>query len=175
MDYTQVIELFKKANLYDLYRVRTAIQNEMEDPERIKLLRQCFAVGDQISYFDSQTNSLSNAIVLEKNQKNVLVQNLKDHRKWNIPYYMLNLSGKESDIKPQTHQKLTKNHLKVGEGVGFDHDGKSYHGIINRLNYKTVSLTTVEGRCYRVCYGMLYKIFDLSPEEQTTQNLINAK
>ena len=165
MNYTEVIDLFKKASLYDLYRIRVAIQNEIEDPARIEAVRQCFAVGDHVFYFSRRKNSLIKALVLEKNQKNTVVEDLEDHRIWNVPYYMLTVSENESGIKAKAHQKLTKNHLKVGEHVGFDYDGKSYNGTINKLNHKTVSLTTSEGN-YRVSYGMLYKILDGEQAEE---------
>ena len=170
MDHTEVTALFKTASLYDLYRLRVAIQNEMEDPHRIEAVRRCFAVGDLIFYFSRRKNALVKALVREKNQKNVVVEGVEDHEVWNVPYYMLTLSENERTMQVKAHQKLTKNHLKVGERVGFDCDGRSYSGIINKLNHKTVSLTTMQGS-YRVSYGMLYKILDAEhAEEQLLMN-----
>lgn len=34
-----------------------------------------------------------------------LACDLEDHKKWNIPYYMLNPSGKESDINPKPRKR----------------------------------------------------------------------
>lgn len=69
MDFTEVMRLLKNASPYELYRLKIAIENEMENPKHIRMVRQCFAVEDRISYFDHQTNSLINAVVLEKTQK----------------------------------------------------------------------------------------------------------
>lgn len=172
MDYTQVLALLKDASPFDLFRIKTAIQNEIESPEKIKMIRRCFAVGDQVSYFDNNTNSLRPALVLEKNIKKVLVQDLVDNKKWNMPYYMLNLTGKESDIHAPAQAKLTKNHLKVGELVGFMNEGKQIIGHINKLNHKTVSLITLENKSWYVYYGSLFKVLENGLETNSGRLLI---
>ena len=57
MDFTEVMQLLKNASPYDLYRIKVAIQNEIEKPEHIRAMRKCFAVGDKVSYFDSDKNT----------------------------------------------------------------------------------------------------------------------
>ena len=160
MDFTEVMNLLKNASPYDLYRIKVAIQNEIEKPEHIRAMRECFAVGDTVSYFDSDKNVLVNAIVLEKNPKNVVLKNLHDQQRWNIPYYMINLTGKESDIHATHKEKPTKNNFKVGDCVGFNNDGQQCIGTIIKLNHKTASLITRDNKRWRVGYELLYKILD---------------
>jgi hypothetical protein len=160
MNFTHVLGLLQEASIYDLYRLKVALQNEMENPAKIFEVRQHFTEGDQICYFNAVTNTLAQARVLEKKQKYVLVQDLKDHQTWKVPYYMINLSGKSSDIDPQHREKLTRNHLKVGEFAGFKYDGKQYIGVIEKLNLKTVQLKTRTNHCYRVPYGLLFKVIE---------------
>ncbi len=160
MDFTLVISLLKNASLYDLYRLQVALKNQMEDPEEIHQARNAFAVGDTVSYFNAKTNSLSQGLVLEKNLKNLVIKDHLDHRDWSLPYCMINLSGKDSDIKTQGREKLSKNNLKVGDLVGFDYEGKNYSGVVSKLNFKTVSLSTRDSKNYRVPYGMLFKIME---------------
>jgi hypothetical protein len=174
MDFTEVLRLLQNASIYDLYRLKVAIQNEMERPEKIFALRQCFTEGDQISYFNAVTNTLSKARVLEKKQKYVLAEDLTDHKTWKVPYYMINLSEKNSEIYPQHREKLTKNHLKVGEFAGFKYDGKQYIGVIQKLNLKTVNLKTRDHKNYRVPYGLLFKVIEgqgFENEDQSPQVL----
>ncbi len=160
MDFTEVMNMMKNASLYDLYRINVVIENILNDPARIKSLRQCFAVGDTISYFDDKINTLVRAIVLEKNPKYVLVRNLDDDQRWNIRYHMLNLQGKDSDIRAEGREKLTKNHLRVGDLVGFANDGKQYYGKIFKLNTKTGMLSTTANGVWRVSYGSLFKVIE---------------
>ena len=58
VDYTQVLESIKSASLFDLYRLNVAIRHEMENPLRILALRNSFAVGQSISYFNAKMNTL---------------------------------------------------------------------------------------------------------------------
>lgn len=160
MNYTEALNAIKNASLFDLYRLQSAISNELENPARIRSLRETFKVGDIISYFDSSKNALVEAVVLEKKQKNVLVQHVIDKSRWSIPYYFLNLDQVETDLNLGSKEKLTKNHLKVGDLVGFNHDGTPIAGIIIRLNQRTVSLLTLDNRRWRVGYNCLYKVID---------------
>lgn len=166
MNFTEVIQLLKNASPYDLFRIKAAINNEIEKPEHIKLIRQCFAVGDQITYFDEQSNSLVSAIVLDKMVKNVRVRNLQDQKIWILPYYMLNIEKKESDIHINHKEKPTKNNFKIGDCVGFNNDGAQCIGIITKLNHKTASLVTNDHKRWRVGYGILFKVMDGESADQ---------
>lgn len=179
VDFTEVMKLLKNASPYDLYRIKVAIENEIEKPEHIRRMRDCFSIGDKVSYFDSDKNALIDAIVLEKNSKRVLLKNLCDQKRWNIPYYMINLTGKASDIHINHKEKPTKNNFKVGDCVGFNNDGEQCIGTITKLNHKTASLLTRDNKRWRVGYGILYKILDVEKGDVMagslgyTGNLIN--
>jgi hypothetical protein len=160
VDFTEIMQLLKNASPYDLYRIKVAIQNEIEKPEHIRAMRECFAIGDKVSYFDSDKNALIDAIVLEKNPKNVVLKNLCDQQRWNTPYYMINLTGKKSDIHAHHKERPTKNNFKVGDCVGFNNDGQQCNGTIIKLNHKTASMITRDGKRWRVGYGLLFKILD---------------
>jgi hypothetical protein len=98
MNYTEVIDTMKNASLFDLYRLKVAICNELENPDRIAQLRKSFKEGDVISYFSQNNNRLEQAKVIQKNQKYVIVEKVSDGKRWNIPYYSLNLSVKAKII-----------------------------------------------------------------------------
>lgn len=171
MDFTEVMQLLKNASPYDLYRIKVAIQNEIEKPEHIRVMRECFAIGDKVSYFDSDRNALIHATVLEKNPKKVLLKNLCDQQRWNIPYYMINLTGKVSDIHINHKERPTKNNFKVGDCVGFNNDGEQCIGTIIKLNHKTASLVTRDNKRWRVGYGLLFKILDGEKGDVTARSL----
>lgn len=179
MDFTTVLTLLKEASLYDLYRLRVALKNQMDDPEKIKALRQCFAVGSSIAYFNSIKNSLCRGTVLRKNLKKVVVMDLEDTQVWTVPYYAINLTGKENDIQARYHEKLTKNNFKVNDRVDFDYEGKHYFGTINKLNHKTTSVLTLEYKRFRVGYGLLFKVIEgeiqQSSSKSETRNSLKAE
>lgn len=166
MDYSEIINSIKNASLFDLYRLQAAISNQLEDPLKISKLREKFREGDVVSYFERTSNSLIQAVVLKKAPRNVHVRNVLDHKTWKIPYYFLNLDQVEVDLNLEPKEKLTKNHLKVGDFVGFDHDGEPIAGVVLRLNQKTVSLQATDNRRWRVGYGLLYRVIDTSLANQ---------
>mgnify|MGYP003540409742 CR=1 FL=1 len=160
MNFTEIMNELKYASLFEIFRLGIAIHHELENPVRIKAVRLSFKIGDTLSFFDEETNGLRDAEVLEKNNKYVAMFDRKEKRIWKIPYCFLNIDNVDTEISQQPNEKLTKNNLKVGESVGFNHDGIQIVGVIVRLNHKTVTLITPEHKQWRVGYGCLYKIID---------------
>lgn len=76
---------------------------------------------------------------------------------------MLNLDDKSVDINLPQGEKLERHHLQIGERVAFVPTEEGYtEGSIIRLNQKTVTLRTDNGKEWRVSYGLLQKpILDL--------------
>ena len=173
MNYTDVMSALKTASLFDLFRLGIAISHEVENPDRIKAARQAFKVGDTVSFFDETENTLRSAVVMEKNIKYVSLISKTEQRIWKVPYCFLNLGDVNTDIHCQRQEKLTKNHLKIGDRVGFNKDGAQITGVVTRLNYKTVSLVTDDGHRWRAGYGCLHKIIDVDIAKHVAElNLI---
>ena len=160
MNYTDVMNTFKTATLFDLFRISIAISHEMQNPDRIKLVRQAFKIGDTLTFFHEKTNGLKSGTVIEKNIKYVTLLNENEQHIWKIPYCFLNIENVNTDIHSDRHAKLSKNNLKIGEYVGFNSDGRQISGMVIRLNNKTVSLITTDNEKWLAHYGCLYKIID---------------
>src|SRR3990167_3707999 len=174
MNYTDVMSTLKTASLFDLFRLGIAISHEVENPDRIKAVRQAFKVGDTISFFDETENTLRTAVVMEKNIKYESMVDKAEKRIWKEPYCFLNLGNVSTDIHCDRQEKLTKNHLKIGDCVGFNKDGEQISGVVTRLNYKTVSIVTGNGHRWRASYGCLYKIIDADLAKRVAElNLID--
>ena len=157
--YNQLIEFLKDASLHEIYRLSQAIDNEQNDPQRIAKARKQFKQDDIIEYFDATTNTYIAARVRKKKIKNVSVQNIHDGAYWSIPYYMIKLNSRNM-LFETSGRSLTRNTLKVGDSVGFNHDGEAIVGQIKRLNHKTVSLATKNHGEWRVHYRSLHPIID---------------
>ncbi len=161
MNFLEIMDTIKQASLFDLYRLNMMISYELENPERIQQVRNTLKEGDVVSYLDTSSNRLEQAKVLQKNPKYVLVENISDHKKWNIRYCSLNLKNIDLDLyNTSSKGKLSKNDLRVGEVVGFNKDDTQIVGIIIRLNYKTATIITKDNRRWRVSYSYLFKIID---------------
>jgi len=173
MNYTEIINALQAASLFDLFRLSVAIRHEMENPKKIKEIRNAFKEGDTISYFDGVTNALRSGVVIQKNIKYVSIINTEDKCHWKITYPIINLGNVKTDIHASHPAKLSKNNLKVGDCVGFNHDGEQITGIVTRLNYKTISLITVDQRRWRASYSCLYKIIDADLAKRVAELDVN--
>ena len=159
MDFTTIIPMLQQSSLYDLYRFQSIISNELNNPGRIEHIKASITIGQNVEYFEADGNRLIPAIIVEKQLKKVLVENLTDHKRWWIRYFMLNLSG-EQLVKPSPTGKLDKHTVSVGDIVGFEHNGNKIIGTVTKLNPKTVNLVTASNQKWNVYYGSLFHVVD---------------
>lgn len=173
MHYAKILEELNKASTFDLYRLKVAISQQLENPQRLLEIKKCLKPGQKISYFDETENRSVEAHVLKIMRTRLLVQNIHDQARWEIPLYYVNLDEVDTDIIKQTEQGLDKSQLKVGDIVGFqDKENNDVHGKIIRLNKKTATLMTKANIQWRVSYKLLHLIFDVEPG---AQNVIESR
>lgn len=88
------------------------------------------------------------------------MQDLEDNKIWHVPYYAINITGQDSTIYAKKSESLTRNHLALGELVGFMHNGQQIVGNVIKFNPKSVKLLTTDGKSWNVGYGWLFKIIE---------------
>ncbi len=160
MNYTTIIEELGKASLFDLYRLSSAIHNQLEDPARIAAVKRNLRVGQTLRWFDSSENRLHEAKLLRLNRTRAEVQNLADGKYWNVLYATIDLEGRDVAIAPQQPRKMDRNSVKVGDNVAFrDRHGQERFGRVLKLNPKTASVQVGTLR-WRVGYGLLAPVID---------------
>lgn len=159
--YDQLVAFLKQASAFEIYRMSVAIQNELENPQRLLKVSHKIKEGDLIEYYDAKTNTFIKAIIIQKAVKNVIVQHVDDGRRWQIPLYWLKVDSREF-VFERAARGLNKNEVKVGDVVGFYHHkyGEDITGCVERLNQKTVSLITPAEKRWRVPYQSLYPVID---------------
>jgi hypothetical protein len=173
MDYSKIIEELKKESLFDLYRLRVAINQQLENPRRLSEIKNSLRSGQTISYFDESENRLIEAKVIKIMRTRLLVENVDDQQRWKIPLYYVNLDEVNTDIIGSPRMGLDKTQLKVGDMVGFqDNQNNDVHGTIIRLNQKTATLKTNTDTEWRVGYEWLYVVIDV---EQGPSHLIEGR
>lgn len=162
MDYTTILQELNKASLFDLHRLQSAIYQELLNPKRMDQIKARLKIGQSISYFDPQSNSLIDAVVLKIQITRCLVRNVNDQKRWNIPFYYLNLDNVDTDIQPADNAVgIPKNALKVGDKVGFkDRSNNDLFGEVIRLNQKTTTIKINEYTEWRVPYSHLFPVID---------------
>lgn len=169
MNYTNIIEELEKASLFDLHRLSAAINQKLDDPEKLQAIKIRLRPEQIITYFDINENRLIKASILKINRNTVLVRNAHDNKKWQIPLYYINLDNVDTDIQRSKQQQLKKEDLKVGDTVGFlDKNNCDITGNIIRLNSKSATIKTTQNTEWRVAYSLLHLIYDIDKSSNTT-------
>lgn len=158
MNYAEILKSLKESSPFDLFRLRTAITNELEKPELISSIRKHLAAEMVITFFCEEKNRLVDAVIQKFTAKYVYAINKEDGLRWQIEYSSINIGNVSTNINPDSSKALSKNNLTVGETVGFNHEDVEIYGRIIRLNPKSVSLRTAENKKWRVGYSHLYKV-----------------
>jgi len=162
MDYSKILNELDKASLFDLYRLRTAINKELDNPERIEKIKPWINTGDTIRYFVEEENRLVEADVLEIKRTRVLVRNKSDMKRWNVPFYMINLEDIPVDIvRSGKTRGIDRHEVRIGDLVGFkDKANNNLRGKVININPKTVTVLVEPNQKWRVSYSMLHPIID---------------
>ncbi|MEN8133160.1 MAG: hypothetical protein ABFS45_23870 [Pseudomonadota bacterium] len=160
MDYSEILEALNEASLFDLHRLQVAINYQLEAPDRLEAIKRHLKPDQTITYFDGSLNRLVEAVVIKVRRTRLLVKNKHDGRRWNIPFYFVNLDNVDTDLHT-SGEGITKEQLKVGDQVGFhDRQNKERYGVVKRLNPKTATLMVNNNTKWRVAYQFLFPIID---------------
>ncbi len=162
MDYTEILNVLRSASLFDLFRLRAAMDTEIDNHSRIEQVKAQLRTGMTIEYFDPISNSLVKADILELKRTRLLVVNWHDKIRWNIMFSAVNLEGVSVDLHPvSSAQPLNRSLLKVGDLVGFrDKQNREIYGQIHELNPKSAAVITNSGERWRVAYPLLFKVLN---------------
>lgn len=135
MDYSKIMEELKDASLFEMYRLRGAINQHLEDPKRISEIRRHLRIGQIINYFDSTENRAVEAEIIKLKRTRLLVENIHDKQQWDIPFYWVNIDRVNTDIRTSSVSRgVDKMELKVGDTVGFqDKQNNDVYGEVIRL------------------------------------------
>lgn len=162
MDYIFIIDELRAASLFDLFRLRAALSQQLEDPQRIDQVRRKLRPGMPISYFDEAQNRLIEATVIELRRTRLLVENRHDKERWSIPFGAVNVDGVETEIRSAAEQQaLDRSRLKVGDAIGFrDRQNQDKYGRVVTLNQKTATILTSDNQKWRVAYQFLFPVIE---------------
>ena len=165
MDYSQILKDLNDATSFDLYRLTSALQDEMESIERIKKVRSGLRIGQDITWFDNSTHQLVEAKILKFNKTRCLVKNIIDGLRWNITYASINTEDEVVEINMNQKYGVKKSELRVGDTISYvSRDNLQVFGTVVKLNPKTAGVKTMIGESWRVSYGLIKKVVNIEGE-----------
>ena len=169
MNYSDLLQLLDQASAFDIYRLRTVLDNMMDDPQRLNEVKVRLRLGMSVSYYEPSLNRIEQGVVERIKQTRVLIRNA-DGRRWDVPLCAINIHDVEITHHTNPKQTLTRNDVSIGDRVGFrDRTGKDHQGMVKRLNQKTVTIDTEIGS-WRVAYSFLYKVIEHEGEGESAVN-----
>jgi len=165
MDYSQILKDLDEATSFDLYRLVSALDEEMASTERIKKIRSGLRVDQSITWFSRSTHKLVEAKILKLNKARCLVRNFSDGIKWNISYASINTEDRVVEINMNQKHGVKKSELAVGDTITYiSRDNLQVFGTVVKLNPKTAGIETKDGENWRVPYGLIKKIVEIEGE-----------
>lgn len=171
MDFTRTLKELQEASAFDLFRLRAAIDRVLDQPGWMVAVQARLRIGQNIDYFDPQTNRAHKGQLLEKRRKQAVVLDLETQKRWLIAYAAINLDGADVEIREQPVKGLGRNSVAIGDVVGFvDKHQQQRSGRIVRLNDKTVTIQ-VGPQQWRVSYALLHRVVDGCAEDAADREL----
>lgn len=176
MDYSKILRELENASLFDVYRLKCAMNIFLEHPEKLSKIKRQLRVGMVLSYFSGRENKLNHAVLEEINRTNVCVRDKKNGKRWSVPFYALNLSNLNEEFNVSINrEELTRSDFHVGEHISFlGKNEQETYGIITQLNPKTASITTGDNSRWRVSYSHLFKIVNAQGQKSSPREMIDV-
>ena len=159
---TDFLSKLNTVSLFEIWRLRAVMDKYLEDPYRLKQVRNRLRLGQNISYFSTEENRDIKGVITKIGKTRVLIKHDHDNKNWYIPFYMLNLDGIPTNIKTQNTQ-IDRFTLKIGEKVGFiNHreNNRELYGSVIKLNPKTATVKVNTCERWRVCYENLFYVYE---------------
>jgi uncharacterized protein YkvS len=159
-----IVDNLKHFSPHELYCLLIWIEREINAADKSQNLKDSFAVGDRLCWFDAKHNCYKYGVIISKKSNQVVLQS-EDLVVHKIPYYALNLE-KITSANANNIGNLTKKDFKVGDVVEFNHDGIPHNGSVVKLYYNAAIIDVVGySGLRRVTYNCLTK------SEQNNENL----
>ncbi len=159
MNYDLVLSELQQASSFELFRLQAAISTLLDDPDRLKIIKQQLRPGMDINYFHEQENRLRPAKLLEVRKTRATIQDGATGKRWSIPLYQINLEDADTNLTPQ-RQGVDRLSLRIDDRVGFrGKDNEEQFGTVKKLNPKRAKIK-VGDTLWSVPYAMLFSIID---------------
>ncbi|MCG9552894.1 hypothetical protein L1D11_05735 [Vibrio sp. Isolate32] len=161
MNIQQVFEELEKASDFELFRIKSAIEKVLEDPDRAKALKAKMTVGMEVEYFCTERNHYMLCSILKVGRTRVEIREKETGKGWSLPFYFLNLDHIDTELISNKAVGLSKAELSIGQTVGFisSRDNQEYIGQVSKLNPKR-AVVLVANTAWTVPYSMLFPVLD---------------
>ncbi len=164
-----MIDALDGASNPQLYQLKTLIEGMLADPKRMMEACASLHLGQAVRFVDFRTGQLRQGKVIAKHPTQATVFEESVGRTWKIPYVSIAAAkitpgdtAKPYDPPPEPARLTSPSGFALGDRVSFD-DGKgnTIIGIVAKINRRTASVATDDGRSWRVDFPLLRHLVDV--------------
>jgi hypothetical protein len=165
----RMIEALQDAPSLQLYQMRALIDTLLADPKRTMAARGDLHLGQAVQFVDFRSGQIRHGKLIARHDTQATVLEQDVQRSWKIPYVAI----APADIGPGAHAKPYEPppepaapagapQFRLGDKVTFDDaKGRALVGLIKRINRRTATLETMDGRTWRVGFELLRHVVEV--------------
>lgn len=161
-------EALQGASSFRLYQLQAFLEALLNDPKRIAEAAARLHLGQAVHFVDFRTGDLRRGKIIARRATQATVLEEGVRRTWKLPFVALQAAphtpdgARPYDPPPEPTPREVRDRYRVGDKVTFDDGtGAAIVGVVMRVNPKTASLHTNDGRQWRVDYRLLRHVVDV--------------
>lgn len=166
---TRMIEALQDAPSLQLYQMRALIDTLLADPKRTMAARASLHLGQAVQFADFRTGQIRHGKLIARHDTQATVLEEAVHRSWKIPYVAIAPASHEPGAQPKPYEPPPepaatqgRREFQLGDKVTFDDaHGTAQIGIVKRINRRTATLETMDGRTWRVDFQLLRHVVEV--------------
>lgn len=159
---TRMLEALQDAPSLQLYQMRSLIDTMLAEPKRTMAARASLHLGQAVQFVDFRSGQirLGKLVARHDTQATVIEEGVR--RSWKIPYVAIapaeltpGTQSKPYEPPPEPAAPQGQREFQLGDKVTFDDaKGVAQVGMVKRVNRRTATLETMDGRTWRVDFQL---------------------
>jgi hypothetical protein len=168
-DALRMREALQGASSMQLYRMRALIDEMLADTKRTVASRAALHLGQHVRFVDHRSGQVRHGTLIARHDTQATVLEEGVRRTWKIPYVAIEAApgttGEQTkvyDPPPEPVKQGPRAQFKVGSKITFDDArGVAQVGMITRINRRTATLQTTDGKTWRVGFELLRHVVEV--------------
>ena len=168
-DALRMTEALQGASSMQLYRMRALIDEMLADTKRTIASKGALHLGQAVQFIDHRTGQVRHGKLIARHDTQATVLEEGVRRTWKIPYVAieaaLGATGEQPkvyDPPPEPAAQHGRVEFNLGDRITFDDaKGIAHVGMITRINRRTATLETTNGKTWRVAFQLLRHVVEV--------------
>jgi hypothetical protein len=166
----RMIEALDGASSLQLSQMKALIEGMLADPRRLMAAKASLHLGQAVQFVDFRSGQIRQGKLIAKHDTQATVLEEAARRNWKINYVSIEAAepreageqAKPYDPPPEPAPRMHHSGFSPGDKVTFD-DGRGHDlvGVIAKINRRTATLESTDGKTWRVDFELLRHVVDV--------------